>query len=294
VTPESDIAEPMAEIARRQGELLVAIEDRARAERALKLLMFDSVSDPAWDVPLRPADAPTPIAARADVKDALKTAAASRPELADADARIALQDIEIAAARDRLKPQLDLVGSYTTRGLAGTRHEDVYAIPGLPLTLPDELDGALGASLESTLRNRFPDVTVGVQFTLPLGQRAARADVATSESAKRQALSARERLLLQIGVEVRNAVTAVDTAAERIGVARAAREAAEVQLQAEQDRFAAGLTTTFLVLTRQNDLVTARETEATARATYRRALVELSRAKGTLLAERGVEMTSNR
>lgn len=128
---------------------------------------------------------------------------------------------------------------------------------------------------------------------MPLGHRAARAELATAESVKRQTLNARERLLLLIGVEVRNAVTALDTAAARIEVARAAREAAEVQLQAEQDRYTAGLTTTFLVLTRQNDLATARLGETSALAAYRRALVELSRARGTLLAERRIELTQN-
>ena len=50
MTPESDIAQPNAEIARRKGDLLAAVEARARAERALKALMLDSADDPLWDV----------------------------------------------------------------------------------------------------------------------------------------------------------------------------------------------------------------------------------------------------
>jgi outer membrane protein len=289
VTPESDIAQPSAEIARRRGDLLAATETRARAERALKALMLDSAADPAWDVTFRPVDAPAPVVTTIDVQEALRAAAKDRPELADVDTRVALQDVELDAARDRLRPQLDLVGSYTTRGLAGSRNPGVQPFPGLPLNFPDELDGAIGSSLDSAFRHRFPDASIGVQLTIPLGHRAARADVATARSVKRQTLDLRERLLLQIGVEVRNAVTALDTAVARIDAARAAREAAEVQLQAEQDRFTAGLTTTFLVLTRQNDLATARLTETSALSALRRALVELSRAKGTLLTERQID-----
>jgi HAE1 family hydrophobic/amphiphilic exporter-1 len=178
--------------------------------------------------------------------------------------------------------------------LAGAQHDVVPPFPGLPINFDDDLRGGFGQSTGNALLTRFPDTTVGVQLTLPLGHRAARADVATAESAKRQALDARERLLLLIGVEVRNAITALETAVARIDVARAAREAAEVQLQAEEDRFTAGLTTTFLVLTRQNDLATARLGETSALAAYRRALVELSRARGTLLTERHIEVRTSR
>lgn len=292
VTPESDIAQPNAEIARRRGDLLAASETRARAERALKALILGSADDPLWSVTLQPADAPTPTVAAVDLQEALRVAAAERPELADADARVALQEIEIDASKDRLRPQLDLVGSYTSRGLAGARHDGVQTFPGLPATFPADLDGGLGSSLENALRQRFPDLSAGVQLTIPIGHRAARADVATAESMKRQTVSARERLLLQIGVEVRNAVTALETAAARIDAARAAREAAEVQLQAEQDRFTAGLTTTFLVLTRQNDLASARLTETAALAALRRAQVELARARGTLLKDRNIDLTT--
>lgn len=292
VTPESDIAQPNAEIARRRGDLLAAIEARARAERTLKALMLESADDPAWAITITPADAPAPVTTATDLQEALRAAAAKRPELADADSRIAQQDVEVEAARDRVRPQLDLVGGYTARGLAGGLNTGVYPFPGLPVSFPDEMRGGLGDSLESAFRNRFPDINVGVQLTIPIGRRAARADVALAESVKRQTLSARERLLLQIGVEVRNAVTALETAAARIDAARAAREAADVQLQAEQDRFTAGLTTTFLVLTRQNDLANARLTETAALASLRSAQVELARAKGTLLDDRQIAITT--
>src|SRR5262249_49940068 len=58
VTPESDIAQPTAEIARRQGDLYAAEETRLRAERVLKLLMLDGPEDAAWNVDLRASDIP--------------------------------------------------------------------------------------------------------------------------------------------------------------------------------------------------------------------------------------------
>ncbi|HEY8548996.1 MAG TPA: TolC family protein [Vicinamibacterales bacterium] len=289
VTPEADLAQPVAEIERRKGELLAAIEARSRAEHALKALILDSAESPLWAVTLNPVDPPNMAPLPVDLQAALADARNLRPELDDLDRRLDLQEVEIEAARDRLKPQLDLVGSYTARGLAGGRHEDIIAIPGFPSGFPDDFDGALGTSLDLLARQRFPDATAGVTLSIPLGHRAARADIAAAESGRRQVVSLRERLLLQIALEVRNAVVAVQTAAQRIDAARASREAAAIQLQAEVDRFAAGATTSFFVLTRQNELAAAEVAEATALAAYRQALTELSRARGTLLRDRQVD-----
>jgi outer membrane protein TolC len=286
--PESDIAQPTAEIARRRSDLYVAEEARARAEHALKVLMLENASDPAWDVELRAADAPDIAPAPIDLAAALKDAEANRPELEDVGARVKLQDLEIEAAKDRVKPQVDLVAAYTTRGLAGQLSEDARPFAGIQLLLPDDLRGGLGGSIDSLARQRFPDASFGVQVTVPIGNRAAHAEVAIAESTRRQTVTLREREAQRIAVEVRNAATTLQTTAQRLDAARAGREAAEVQLQAEQDRFTAGLTTTFFVLTRQNDLAAARVAETSALSAYRRGLAELARARGTLLRDRSI------
>ena len=108
-------------------------------------------------------------------------------------------------------------------------------------------------------------------------------------SAGRQIAAARERVKIQIAVEVRNAAAGVETAAQRMEAARASRAAAEVQLRAEEDRLAAGATVPFFVLTRQNELAAAEVADAAAVAAYRRALTELARARGTLLRDRSVD-----
>ena len=91
-----------------------------------------------------------------------------------------------------------------------------------------------------------------------------------------------------VQIEVRNGAATLETTAQRIEATRAGREAAEIQLQAEVERFKVGRSTNFLVLTRQNDLSTARLDEITALSDYRKALTEFARAAGTLLPERNV------
>ena len=131
---------------------------------------------------------------------------------------------------------------------------------------------------------------MGVSYTVPIGNRAAKGDLAMAQIARKQAGTVVAQVTQRVGVEVRNALAALDTAAQRIEAAQAGREAAIVQLQAEQDRFDAGLTTSFFVLTRQNDLAQAELAEIAARADYSRARAEYLRATGTLLGARGVSL----
>jgi len=71
-----------------------------------------------------------------------------------------------------------------------------------------------------------------------------------------------------------------------------AREAAEIQLAAEQDRYRAGQSTNFLVLTRQNDLSAAQLDEIAARTDFLTARTEVARATGSLAEDRGIDAAS--
>ena len=134
---------------------------------------------------------------------------------------------------------------------------------------------------------------MGLALALPIGNRTAKADAVIAEAQKRQLTTRFDQTRQRVAVEVRNAVLALDTAAQRLEAARAGRAAAETQLRAETERFAVGLSTNFFVLTRQNDLATAEVTETSALADYRKALTSFSRSVGTLLEERSIVLTGD-
>ncbi len=100
----------------------------------------------------------------------------------------------------------------------------------------------------------------------------ARANARIAANTERQAEADLSGTQKAIRAEILDAAAALETAAGRIDAARAEREAAQIQLSAEQDRFSAGLSTNFLVLTRQNDLASARLSEIQALTDYRAAL----------------------
>jgi outer membrane protein TolC len=291
--PETEIAQPRAELERRRGELLAAREAESRAGNALKLLILGDADAAVWADRFAPVEEVASEVRPVDVAAALARALASRPELDAAAAAVERRRAETAFAGDGVRPSLDAVVSYDRFGLAGSLNPAGASLPGLPAEIPAGREGGPGQSFETLVDGDFDDARVALVLGIPIGNRAARAAVAVAGSAERQAEADLARLRKAIRSEVLDAAATVDTAGQRIEAARAGRQAAEVQLAAERERFAAGLSTNFLVLTRQNDLSRARLDEIAALTDYRTARSEMARATGSLLAERGIDVQTD-
>jgi outer membrane protein TolC len=80
--------------------------------------------------------------------------------------------------------------------------------------------------------------------------------------------------MLTIVREVRQAIRGIETASKRVEVTRAASKLARTQLEAEQEKFRLGLSTSFRVLEFQRELTDARTSETQALSDYN---VELGR-----------------
>jgi outer membrane protein TolC len=287
---EVEVAQPTAERERRKGDLALARQRVADAENTLKRLVLGDPRDPSWSAEVVPADDPEVPTTSPDVEKAVQTGLARRAEIAEAKARWARFEVQVEARKSDLKPRLDLVAAYERRGLAGRLNPAATGFSGEPVIVPPSLEGTWGRSYGTIADNEFPDASVGLSFSVPIGNRAARANLATAKSQLSQAtlqVSGEEQ---QVQAEVRNAAFALESARQRIEAARSARSAAETQLYAEQERFAVGMSTNFLVLTRQNDLTSARVTETSALTDYRKAATEFARATGVLLEERSIEV----
>ncbi|MGH9462870.1 MAG: TolC family protein [Vicinamibacteria bacterium] len=290
--PETEIAQPRAELERRRGDLFSTRELTSRAQNSLKLLILSDV-DALWADELLPTDEPQVVSGPVDIVASLNQALASRPELEAAEAELERRRAETAFASDGVLPQLDVIVSYDRLGLAGSRNPAGEPLPGLPTGIPNGLEGGLGRSFATLGDGDFYDARAAVVFQIPIGNRTARATAAIARSTERQAEADLERVRKEVRAEVLDAAAALETATQRIDAARAAREAAEVQLSSEQERYAVGLSTNFLVLTRQNDLSLARLDEIAAHTDYQRARTEMARATGTLLDQRGIQVNGS-
>lgn len=288
--PESEEAQPRAELERRRGELLAARESAQRAESALRLLILADGDDAMWAARLVPIDEIAVQHAAVEVAQAMQRALASRVELEAAKSLIERRVIEGELAGNGIDPSLDLVVSYDRFGLSGARSPFAQGFPGLPSGVPEGLEGGLDDSLAAIVDGEFDDARIGLFLELPIGRTSARAEAEITAQARRRAEAELTRARKAVRVEVLDAAAALETAAGRIDAARAGRQAAEVQLAAERERYAVGLSTNFLVLTRQNDLAGARLDEIGALTDYRTADTDLRRATGSLLDDRSIDV----
>jgi HAE1 family hydrophobic/amphiphilic exporter-1 len=159
--------------------------------------------------------------------------------------------------------------------------------------LPGFLEGGYGKSVSNLFSNDFRTLRFGVSFSFPLRNRTAEGQLGRAVAEGRKIGAQRKTLEQSIEVEVRNAVQGVETARLRVDTARAAREAAQKQSESEQRRFQAGLSTTYFVLERQNNLSAARGRELKAMTDYSKAVTELQRVMGTTLTSANVEVNSS-
>lgn len=100
----------------------------------------------------------------------MQTAADNRPELMRQRLGIRIGEMNLIVAENGFKPQLDVQGLYRTNGLSDN----------------------VGESLDMMFQNKYIDWTAGASFSVPIGRRAARANLHAAELEL-----ARERIVLR-------------------------------------------------------------------------------------------------
>ena len=281
-----DIVQAQSEAASRRQALAQAEQALATAELVLKQLIVNGTDDEYWTATLNPVDLPTIEAQPVDLEMAIRSALDQRTDLARSRRQLDINDVNLAAMRNNTLPAVDLVGTYQLQGQGGTRFER----SGLGGRVTTEIPGGITDAFDQLFDAEFPVWTVQVQVSYPLGQSAADAALARARLQTQQVQAQLRQLQLQVATEVTNAVVQIQAIDRRIEAAIAARELTEQQLDAEQSRFEAGLTTNFFVVQAQRDLATAQDTELRAILDQQKALVELDRVQRTSLSNAGIQI----
>jgi len=158
--------------------------------------------------------------------------------------------------------------------------------------VPDNLIGGYFSSLGNLIAQDYPTYRVGVSISLPWGNRTAKANLGRTLVEGTRIGNQRAQTEQVIEAEVRNALQAVRSAEALLASAIASRIADEHLEASEQRQFAAGTTTTYLVLERQNNLRASRSRELLAQTALNRAISEFQRATGTTLIANNVTVST--
>jgi outer membrane protein TolC len=267
-----DVVTAQSEVASREEGVIVAENALAEAEDNLKRVIFP-MNDPAmWRTRIAPSDRPSAEPVPVDVDAAVRNALESRTDVVAARKGLERADYTLAYRRNQLLPQLDLLATYGGTGADGTQIRDSNAQP-----LPTPIPGDYGDAVGQVFGFDYPTWTVGFNVSYAIPNRTAKANAASAQLSKDQALASYRRLELQVAAEVRTAARGVESGFKRVASSQAARRLATERLDAEEKKFAAGMSTNFFVTQAQRDLANAEVAELRAIADFRKSVINYQR-----------------
>ncbi len=204
-------------------------------------------------------------------EEALGVALRRRPDLSKARTSLRTAEFNEQVSRNLVLPALSFDGSAGVTGIA-TEY---------------------GNAIDDMRSGKNPNWTVGLRFSVPLGNTAAKADVAAARLKANQARAGVAVLEESAGLELRAALRALETRRKQDEVARKGVSVAETRLASFLKRGKLGLSTTKDVLDAEANLTQARENLSGARADFQSALTSLWKSTGELLDRHGVQIDGN-
>ena len=266
-----DIIEAEAEVANREQGVIVGEAQVAQAEDTLRTLIFDPATPDFWAIRLELTDRPEFQTPAVDVDSAVKTALERRTDLIQAKNNLRMSDVNMKYFKNQLLPDVNIQASYGVAGQGGTEIEFGGGFPPIPI---GEGDIGYGNVLSQMFTNDFPTWSVGVLFSYPLGKSTAEANLARSRLQYTQSQLQLRNSELQVTTQVRDVGRQVNTNTRRVTATRAAAQLAAKRLEAEQKKFAAGMSTSFLVFQAQRDLAQAQSDELSSLLDLNKSLVD--------------------
>ena len=280
-----ELVQSEAGIATREEEIIRARSRVGDAEDSLRRLLALEQGE-YWEKSITPATAPAQEPVSLVLADSIKKALEGRPELAAQRLTIENRRVDSQFFANQRKPRLDASARYGLDGVGGTQITD----PATGQPLPRPIKGGFGDAVDQITGFDFPSWSIGLSLSIPIQNRAARAQSTIADLELEKAKASLRDLEQTVITEVRRAARAVETAKEVIQSAGVSARLAEKNLDAERKRYENGMSTSFQILQIQEDLTAARSRQVSAVTGYRRALAEFHRSVGQLLEENHISL----
>ncbi len=251
-----EIVQTKADIANREFNLLSSENNLDRARLSLiqildieKQTMIDVVEEGKVK-PVHPS-----------LKDCTKIALKNRPDYLQALISLKIAKINLEVAKNNRLWDLNFDAGVTQSG-------DHYK-----LNRAEKRLGDIGR----------PDWNVGLNLSIPFGDVARHQSYVSSEIGLRNQRIALHELKENVEIEIEDKVRDVEMKLRQLELARLARDLSRQKLDIENEKLKSGRTTNFQIVTFENDLVSAENSELDAMISYQNALTNLDLALGTTL-----------
>jgi outer membrane protein len=265
-----DVATADAQVAASRRDLIVAQTGEQNAVIRLKSFFTKNLDPALAAAVIETTDTfPTPDSALLpNLEQAIAIANDHRPEIPIAQGNIKSQEDVQAFIHNALLPNLNVFAMVSTVGL--------YNV--------------FGSSFTEAVHFRYPQIAFGVTLAFPVRNRQAQADSIRGRIELQESKDTLVRAQSQVEVDVQNALIAATQTKAQVAAAHQAVILSQQQLDAEQQRLAAGLSTAYNVVLQQRDLLTAQLAEVQALDAYAKAGVALDQAMGMTLETSHVDL----
>ena len=262
-----DVQQARAQVSLDTEQQLVSKNLFMERQFALRRLISSKAEDNSSRIylPVEAPDLNMPTGNRATL---LGVAFTKRPDYLAAVTDAGKQDIRLRFARNQLWPQLDVLGTYGYNGLGNS-----------------EIEARRGA-----VDKQAPQWSFGLQFSVPLGNVQARAQLEAIKGFKKQAELKIEQSELTVTVDVDTALSRIETSKQRLATARQTRELSEEAVRIAYKRLEEGQISSFDLIEQQRRVYDAHSRELGARADLNKSIATLWQATGTVLDNMGIEI----
>lgn len=223
---------------------------------------FDPLNYPLY----LPQSAPGMSAPPLDLVRITEDALNYRPEYLAAVETVKKMDVELKYRRNQKMPKLDIEATIGTLGL----------------------NDSVSNSFSKAFDHQGHEYGVGLVFSVPLGNRKAKALYSETKKVSNQAVLRVKWEEVQTNILINQKMIGVETHKKRILAARHTREAEELSLEHARDNLEKGGSTEIVVRVIEHTVLEARLREVAAAADMQKALLELWDVNGTLLQRFGI------
>ena len=287
-----EITSSAAEVATREQSLIQSEVQIINAQNNMKRMLAPDPSAPIWSLTLIPIDRPRMKDVSLTLQEAIETSVRNRPELERVKLQMEQNEVNRRFYTREGKPTVNLRTNYGSLGTAGTVFQTISGeVFERPTQIKDPNDprfGAFGTAWGQAFGFDFTSWGIFFDVTIPLRKRSNNADLAMADISERQLNTQMKNQQQLVIVEVRNAYETIATRKKSLEAAEAAHRLAQEQLDGENKRFEAGLSTNFEVLRFQRDLANIQVSELRAQVDYELAVTALQKAMYTIIDENDI------
>lgn len=281
ITP-ADLAQTRGQYELFRGQRLAALDQVLENERQMRNILGFPAEDGSRLIPI---DTPTLARFEPNWDTAFEECLGLRPELFLARQEVKIKQMELMNARNQLLPDLRFFSNYDTNAI-GNRLDG----PGM--------DSLNQNALRQLSGNQFNNWQLGLKLTVPIGFRAANAQVRNSKLGLARAYEVLHDQELKVSRTLAQAYRKIYTSYEQIKVQRAQREAFGEQIRIRFQEFIAGKSagagrnrdTIDILLEAQRFWADALANEYQAIVAYNNALSNFEFQKGTVLRHNNVHL----